>query len=60
LLYQGVQLSCEDSFCVGAKVMLLQNFLVEHKIMNGSVGEVMGICYKIYDEPKIQMDLNVF
>ena len=32
--------------CVGAKVMLLINFIVEYKLMNGSVGTIMDICYK--------------
>ena len=31
--------------CVGAMVMMLQNFIVEHKIMNCSVGMVKAILY---------------
>ena len=28
-----------NPLCVGAKVLLMHNFWVEHKIMNGSVGD---------------------
>ena len=31
--------------CVGAKVMLLDNFIVEYKLMNGSVGVVKKLCF---------------
>jgi hypothetical protein len=34
-----------SALCVGAKVMMQHNFLVEHKLMNGSIGTVMDICY---------------
>ena len=37
--------------CVGASVMLLKNFIVEWKIMNGSIGIV---CQIIYDQPQGQ------
>ncbi len=32
-------------FCVGAKVMLLVNYIVEYKIMNRSVGVVKQSCF---------------
>jgi hypothetical protein len=32
--------------CTGAKVMLLYNFIVEYKLMNGSVGIVRDMCFK--------------
>lgn len=31
--------------CVGAKVMLLENFIVEFKLMNGSVGVIRDLCF---------------
>ena len=31
--------------CEGAKVMLLENFIVEYKLMNGSVGVVQGLYF---------------
>jgi hypothetical protein len=31
--------------------MLLHNILVEHKIMNGAIGVVKGICYSNKDGP---------
>ena len=34
------------ALCVGANVLLLSNFVVEYKIMNGSVGTVTDIVYK--------------
>ena len=34
------------ALCVGAKVLLLSNFVVEYKIMNGSIGTVADIVYK--------------
>ena len=34
------------ALCVGAKVLLLSNFVVEYKIMNGSIGTVVDIVYK--------------
>lgn len=40
-----------SALCVGAKVMLLRNFIVEHKLMNGSVGTVKRICYKNPEGP---------
>jgi hypothetical protein len=35
--------------CKGAKVMLLENFIVEYKLMNGSVGVVQDLCFKQAD-----------
>ncbi len=34
------------AFCDGAMVMLLQNFVVEYNLTNGSVGKVISIIYK--------------
>mmetsp|Transcript_3966 Transcript_3966/g.8935 ORF Transcript_3966/g.8935 Transcript_3966/m.8935 type:complete len:1042 (+) Transcript_3966:4059-7184(+) len=39
------------ALCVGAKVMLLQNMIVAHKLMNGSTGVVKAICYPNKDGP---------
>ena len=33
------------ALCIGAKVMQQHNFIVEHQLMNGSVGMVMDICF---------------
>ena len=43
------------ALCVGDMVMLLQNFIVEHKIMNGSVGMAKAI---IYESPNGTADKN--
>jgi hypothetical protein len=43
---QGTLYPLKNALCVGAKVMLLKNFVVERKLMNGSVGHVKAICYK--------------
>ena len=40
------------ALCVGAKVLLLSNFVVEYKIMNGSVGTVTDIVYKDKTGPR--------
>ena len=45
------KLPMKNALCVGAKVMLLKNFLVEHHLMNGSVGTVTHLCYKHSDGP---------
>jgi hypothetical protein len=42
--------------CVGAKVMLLKNFVVERKLMNGSIRHVKAICYKHPAGPKYNND----
>ena len=39
------------TLCVGASVMLLRNFIVEWKIMNGSIGVVRQISYHHPDGP---------
>lgn len=39
------------ALCIGAKVMLQQNFIVEHQLMNGSVGTVVDICYSTNNGP---------
>ena len=44
------------ALCVGAMVMLLQKFIVEHKIMNGSVGMAKAI---LYESPNGPADKNV-
>ena len=43
------------ALCVGAMAMLLQSFIVEHKIMNSSVGMVKVI---IYESPNGPADKN--
>lgn len=45
------KLPMKNALCVGAKVMLLKNFLVEYHLMNGSVGTVTHFCYKHCDGP---------
>ena len=40
------------AFTVGAKVMLLKNFIVELNIMNGAVGTVKDIVYKEEEGPR--------
>jgi hypothetical protein len=39
--------------------MLLKNFVVEHKLMNGSIGHVKAICYKYPASPKHNADNDV-
>ena len=39
------------AICIGAKVMLQTNFIVELKLHNGSVGTVRDICYSMKDGP---------
>ena len=39
------------ALCVGAMVMLLQNFIVEHNIMNGCVGMAKAIIYELPNGP---------
>ena len=34
------------ALCMGAKVLLLSNFVVEYKILNGSIDTVVDIVYK--------------
>ena len=40
------------AFTIGAKVMLLRNFVVELNLMNGAIGEVVDIVYKEEDGPR--------
>ena len=41
-----------NALCVGAKVMLLHNFIVEDlKLMNGAVGTIADICYECSEGP---------
>ena len=42
---QESSLPMKSALCVGAVVMCLHNFIVEHGIMNGSVGVVTQICF---------------
>ena len=42
----GSTMPAISAICVGAKVMLQINYVVENKLMNGSIGTVMDICYK--------------
>ena len=35
-----------SAFCVGAVVMLLKNFVVEWKIMNGAIGIIRDIVFE--------------
>lgn len=44
-------LPLRNALCVGAKVMLLTNFIVEHKLMNGSIGVIVDICYDCEEGP---------
>jgi hypothetical protein len=39
------------AICVGSIVMLLRNFVVEYKLMNGSVGTIREIVYKSNNGP---------
>jgi hypothetical protein len=41
----------QNALCVGAKVMLLKNFVVEQGLMNGAVGVVEHLCYKHRNGP---------
>ena len=52
-------LSVRQALCMGAKVMLLTNFIVELKVMNGSIGEVKKIMYKTSDGPANNNTLSV-
>ena len=40
-----------EVLCIGAKVMILHNFCVEHKIMNGSIGTVIDIRFRSKEGP---------
>ena len=44
-------LPARQALCIGAKVMLLHNFIVEYKIINGSIGVVRDIVYKDHSGP---------
>ena len=48
------------AICVGAKVMLLRNFVVEYKLMNGCVGVVKEIVYKSTSGPANKDELPVY
>ena len=49
--YESSSLPKRLAICVGAIVMLLQNFIVEYKLMNGSVCVVKEIVYKSKEGP---------
>jgi hypothetical protein len=49
----------KNVLCVGAKVMLQKNFVVERKLMNGSIRHVKAICYKHPAGPKHNTDNDV-
>lgn len=46
--------------CTGATVMLLINFIVEYKIMNGSVGTVKDICFENKEGDAMDDDGSVY
>ena len=48
------------ALCVGAKVLLLSNFVVEYKIMNGSIGTVVDIVYKDKAGPRDAKSLPAY
>ena len=48
------------ALCVGAKVLLLSNFVVEYKIMNGSIGTVVDIVYKDKAGPRDAKSLSAY
>ena len=48
------------ALCVGAKVLLLSNFVVEYKIMNGSIGTVTDIVYKDKAGPRDSKSLPAY
>jgi hypothetical protein len=41
----------QNAICQGSQVMLLKNFVVEQKLMNGAVGEVKYLCYRHQNGP---------
>ncbi|EJK61395.1 hypothetical protein THAOC_18129 [Thalassiosira oceanica] len=49
-------LPTKNALCVGVRVMLLHNFLVEHGLMNGAVGYVRAIRYEHKDGPNHETD----
>ena len=48
------------ALCVGAKFLLLSNFVVEYKIMNGSVGTVTDIVYQDKAGPRDSKSLPAY
>ena len=50
----------KNALCVGATVMLLKNFVVEHHLMNGSIGIVREIAYKDAIGPANSSDLPAY
>ena len=48
------------ALCVGAKVLLLSNFVVEYKIMNGSIGTVVDIVYEKKSGPRDEKALPAY
>ena len=51
-------LPSKNALCVGVRVMLLHNFLVEHGLMNGAVGYVRAIRYEHKEGPNHQPRTN--
>ena len=47
-----VNLPVQNALCVGAVVMVLSNFLVERKLFNGSMGDVIKIVYETDAGPR--------
>jgi hypothetical protein len=47
----GNKLPSIPAICVGSKVMLQQNFVIEQNLMNGAIGIVVDICYMNKDGP---------
>ena len=48
------------AICVGAIVMLLRNFIVEYKLMNGSIGVVKQIVYENKEGPADRNNLPAY
>ncbi len=48
------------AICVGAIVMLLRNFIVEYKLMNGSIGIVKEIVYENKEGPADRNNLPAY
>ncbi|KAL7554626.1 hypothetical protein ACHAWF_018133 [Thalassiosira exigua] len=53
-LVQNKMMPGVSALCVGAKVMLTHNYIVEHHLMNGAVGECKGIYYSHPDGPAME------
>jgi hypothetical protein len=49
----------KNALCVEAKVMLLKNIVVEHKLTNGSIRHVKTVCYLHPAGPKLNNDNDI-